>query len=427
MNKHVVVVGLGFGDEGKGTIVDYLTSRYFPEGPRAFDTVVRYNGGAQAGHNVVDAAGRHHVFSQFGSGFFNGAMTHLSQHMLVNPLAMVTESEALGRLSVGVPLSRITIDRRALLTTPFHIEGNREREIQRGADRHGSVGMGIGETVAFWLKHPADAPTVADTQDLRMLRRKLWSLHDYYTAEFPDMHQPPIDMLVSVYRQWANDTKIVDEYFLPTILRHQRVLFEGAQGVLLDQDFGFHPYTTWSKTTAENALALLREADAADDVTILGVTRAYSTRHGAGPFPAQDDRLSGQLPDTQNGLHEWQGNFRIGHLDALTLRYAATVLGRVDEVAVTNLDRNLSGVGVVTAYRGEGDKVIDELEVPEQASRPHQEFLTALTMKAWPVVGPMPDPVATVERATDSPVTIRSNGASTDKKAYVRVREVVLA
>lgn len=131
---------------------------------------------------------------------------------------------------------------------------------------------------------------------------------------------------------------------------HQNLVFEGAQGVLLDETFGFHPHTTWSNCTPDNALALLHGSD--HHVTVLGVTRAYATRHGHGPFPTEDTRLLQQLhPEAANHCHPYQGEFRVGHLDAVLLRYAIDACqGRIDGLAVTHLDAPLKAFGLATRY-----------------------------------------------------------------------------
>jgi adenylosuccinate synthase len=157
--NHVVVVDLGYGDAGKGTVVDWLCSRA-DAGP--VHAVVRFNGGAQAAHNVVTSDGRHHTFAQFGSGsFIPGVRTHLSRFVLVDPLALAGEAAHLASLGVRDALDRVTVDRDALLATPYHRAANRARELARGDRRHGSCGMGIGETASYALDHPADAPAPA--------------------------------------------------------------------------------------------------------------------------------------------------------------------------------------------------------------------------------------------------------------------------
>ena len=178
--EHVIVVDLGYGDAGKGTVVDWLCSRP-GSGTRApglglpgSRTVVRFNGGAQAAHNVVTPDGRHHTFAQFGSGTFTpGVRTHLSRFMLVDPLALAAEAAHLAAAGVADALDRLTVDRDALLTTPYHRAANRARELARGAGRHGSCGMGIGETARYALDYPADAPRAGDCDAPRRLARKL--------------------------------------------------------------------------------------------------------------------------------------------------------------------------------------------------------------------------------------------------------------
>ena len=123
---------------------------------------------------MVTADGRHHTFAQFGSGSFTpGVRTHLSRFVLVDPLALAAEAAHLASVGVSDALDRLTVDRDALLATPYHQAANRARELARGRDRHGSCGMGIGETVRYALDHPADAPRVADCAAPRRLARLL--------------------------------------------------------------------------------------------------------------------------------------------------------------------------------------------------------------------------------------------------------------
>ena len=145
-----LVVDLGFGDAGKGAITDYLART------TSAHTVVRFNGGAQARHNVVAPDGKHHAFSQFGSAtLVPGVRTHLSRHMVLNPLAMLVEERYLRALGVEDAFARTAISAEALVITPFQRAANRLRELARslpagkaGERRHGSCGMGIGETVS---------------------------------------------------------------------------------------------------------------------------------------------------------------------------------------------------------------------------------------------------------------------------------------
>jgi adenylosuccinate synthase len=329
---HYIVADLGFGDAGKGTVVDWLCSH---GGAEPVHTVVRFNGGAQAAHNVVTSDGRHHTFAQFGSGTFTpGVRTHLSRFMLVDPLALAAEAAHLGSLGVRDALDRLTVDRDALLTTPYHRAANQAREQARGELRHGSCGMGIGETARYALAHPDDAPRAGDCAAPRTLARKLAVLRDALADELGTMDVPAVAAVSDAYLAFAGRVALVDRGHLGSLLREGPAIFEGAQGVLLDEWHGFHPYTTWSTTTFANAEALL--AEAGETATRLGVLRCYMTRHGPGPFVTEDPAL--ELPEPHNGRNTWQGEFRMGHFDAVAFRYAVQAAGGADVIALTHLD-----------------------------------------------------------------------------------------
>jgi adenylosuccinate synthase len=335
---HTIVVDLGHGDAGKGAVVDRLCS-HPPGGGRPVHAVVRFNGGAQAGHNVVTPDGRHHTFAQFGSGTFTpGVHTHLSRFVLVDPLALAAEAAHLASAGVPGALDRLTVDRDALLTTPYHAAANRLRESARGAARHGSCGMGIGETAAYALAHPADAPTAGDCAAPRTLRRKLTRLRDRLTAELGPLAAPPVADCAAAFTAFADRVGLVSGDHLARLLRRGPVVFEGAQGVLLDEWHGFHPYTTWSTTTFRNAETLLAEAGQPGRALRLGVVRTYTTRHGPGPLPTEDPALAHALPEPHNRTGPWQGAFRTGHFDAVAHAYAVEACGGVDALAITHLD-----------------------------------------------------------------------------------------
>lgn len=168
----MIVTDLGYGDAGKGTVVDWLCAQ------RRVGAVVRFNGGGQAAHNVVLPDGRHHTFAQFGSGTFRGVPTHLSRFVVVDPLALAAEAAHLGEVGVPHPFGLLTVDREALLATPYHVAAGRARELARAADRHGSCGMGVGETMSYALEHPGLAPTVGDCEAPARLARKLRALRE---------------------------------------------------------------------------------------------------------------------------------------------------------------------------------------------------------------------------------------------------------
>ena len=379
---HIIVADLGYGDAGKGTVVDWLCSR---PGRWPVRAVVRFNGGAQAAHNVIAPGGRHHTFAQFGSGTFTpGVRTHLSRFMLVDPLALAAEAAHLASLGVGGALGRLTVDRDALLTTPWHRAANRARETARGRDRHGSCGMGIGETASYALSHPADAPRAGDCDDPRALARKLRLLRGRLSAGLGPLGGPPVADVTAAFRAFSERVSLVGHGYLRRLLRDGPVVFEGAQGILLDEWRGFHPYTTWSTTTFANAQTLLAEAGAS--AVRLGVTRCYLTRHGPGPFVTEDPTL--ELPEPHNGPGQWQGPFRVGHFDAVALRYAAAVSGGGDAVALTHLDAAARHpLRLCTSYQVDGHRLERIAPGPERDLR-WQEQLTGMLLRARPEYEP---------------------------------------
>lgn len=364
----LVVVDLGFGDAGKGTVTDFLVRHH-----RAH-TVVRFNGGAQAGHNVVLADGRHHTFAHFGAGtFVPGTRTHLSRQVVIHPTALLVEAHHLATKSVTDALDRVTASEAALVTTPFQQAANRLRELARGDGRHGSCGVGVGETMADALAWGDDAPRARDlvahpTSLARKLRevqrRKREELGEVLRSLAGEPAAEPERRVLEdpgVIRDWIEAIAplrgrgfVVPDDHLSSLLRQPgAVVFEGAQGVLIDEWRGFHPYTTWSTCTFDNALELLREHGPEREITRIGLTRTYAVRHGPGPFPTETPSLARFLDEPHNGTGPWQGAFRVGWLDLVLLRYALEVCGGADTLALTHLDAlaKLGGLRACRAYR----------------------------------------------------------------------------
>lgn len=409
----VLIADLSYGDAGKGSIVDYLTRQHQAH------TVVRYNGGAQAAHNVVEESGRHHTFAQFGSGtFIPGTRTHLSRFVLIHPLSMLKEEQNLLSIGIDDAFQRTSIDEAALIITPFQQAANRLHEMARANERHGSCGMGIGETMQDFLTYGPQVIFARDLHDRATVCRKLRFLRDLKLSQLestrhqlPDteqvrqelniLHDPEIiEHCADLFQHFASLVAIVNERYFSRLLDEPgAIIFEGAQGVLLDEWYGFHPYTTWSTTTFNNAEQLLQEQDYSGAVTRIGVLRAYSTRHGAGPFVTEDARLSASLPDAHNKDNLWQQAFRVGYLDLVATRYALDVAGPVDALAVTNLDRlaTLPAWKLCNAYRyqaaGEEDlspyfeaqgPSIKAIKVQQSANLTHQEQLTQRLWRCTP-------------------------------------------
>lgn len=348
MKRAFAVVDLGFGDAGKGSIVDALTRRHDAS------LVVRFNGGCQAAHNVVQPDGRHHLFAQFGAGSFHGANTHLSQHVLVEPYSLFNEGRSLAstlKVDEGELFRRLTVDPLAKITTPFHKQANHWVEKQRGSDRHGSCGRGIGET----MQHYIDTGMALYAHDLAVRGRSrsaLSNIYDYYQEKYPSIEfLSDVDQLVEDYREFGQDMYLAPDNVV--LDHHDTVIFEGAQGVLLDEDWGFPPHVTWSRTTDANVRDIVDAyVDWAEgvDLTTYGVMRTYMTRHGAGPLPTETNDL--YLPEKHNGEHEWQGAFRIGRFDLTLIQYALRLVD-VDELAITFLDRFMDSPLNMVSHRYE--------------------------------------------------------------------------
>lgn len=433
-----IVVDLGFGDAGKGTVVDFLAREH------AAHTVIRFNGGAQAAHNVIAPDGRHHTFAQFGSGtLVAGVQTYLARHMLIEPYAMFNEEAHLQSLGITDALARTQVDRRALVITPYQIAANRLRELARGADRHGSCGMGIGETVADSLAAPTDVVYAGDLDDSQTLRRKIrfWraAKRESLAPLLPllrtiDAAQPAlatfeaedlIDIAAENYAYLAQCVQLVDESALARILRAPgTVIFEGAQGVLLDEWYGFAPYTTWSTTTFANALAMLGTHTYDGQIRKLGVLRAYFTRHGPGPFVTEDATLTALLPDLHNVHSVWQRGFRVGYFDGVAARYAIKVCGGIDSLALTHLDRlpAIPDWQLCEAYEDYGARLTD-IPVPRPPTLEGQSALTAQLLRCAPRYQSLTrDEGAYCERietALGVRISLMSHGPSADQKRWV--------
>lgn len=337
MRTAYIVAGLAYGDEGKGATVDFLARRHEAK------LVVRYNGGSQAGHNVVLKDGRNHTFAQFGSGtFIPGVATHLSRFMLVNPLNMMVEQEHLSKLGIKDAYDRLTVEERCLIITPFHRIANQLLEESRGAAKHGSCGQGVGQCRSDYLQYGDRVLFAGDLQDetktktkLRFLQQKAKEVLDAIGFAHPDLEgEESIERYASLYHIWPG--RIVGQGHLKFLLADSHcTIFEGAQGVLLDEIHGTAPHNTWTDTTFGNAFRLLRTFNG--KIKRVGVVRTYFTRHGAGPFPTEDHTLNYAEP--HNDDIGFQGKFRRGHFDESLFEKALRICGGIDLLAVNHLDQ----------------------------------------------------------------------------------------
>lgn len=368
MKTGFAVIGAGYGDEGKGLMTDYLVRKFQNESTWPIN--VRCNGGAQAGHTVDDGVKRH-VFSHVPSGAFAGALMHLSSNFIVNPFALLQELNQLKKLNV-VPY--ISVHPNCQVTSVFDMVINGLTELSRGENRHGSCGMGINETVTRQLA--GYSLTVNDLFDKRAEEKISIIYNEWWTPKLQQFKkltsneaiellsmldiEQEIHSLITHTRSLIND---ISPSYRPKHSGEEVFIFEGAQGLELDEFLGVFPHVTRSITGLPSALLAAHE-QGVSEITPVYVTRAYKTRHGAGPLPHEsigDDSDNDSLPnfndkkiiDTTNVIGQWQGKFRYAPLDlhnlysviALDLKRSKIIAEllkikiNTPEIAVTCLDQ----------------------------------------------------------------------------------------
>lgn len=306
------VIGLGFGDEGKGLTTDFLCL----QNPSA--TVIRFSGGHQAGHTVVHN-GLRHVFSNFGSGTLSGNNTFISEHAIVSPINLYNEYIVLNEKGL---YPKISIHDNCMITTPFDFYVNRDN---RNNIKHGTCGMGIGSTVARNEAH--QTLVFSDLKSSTILNIKLDLIAKYYglISESVDL-KPELDAFKQACNFLVKKIAIPSEIFIPTITDK---IFEGSQGLLLDQNIGFFPHVTRANTGSKNLISM----GIAPEYWL--VTRAYQTRHGNGPMTNAEISFNIKSnPNETNVTNKYQGEFRKSMLDLNLLKYG---LDRDREISRDNL------------------------------------------------------------------------------------------
>lgn len=310
------VIGANFGDEGKGRTVDFL-SRQSNQPP----LIVRYNSGAQAGHTVVSGDKRH-VFSQHGSSLRPYAQTLLCNKFVLDPTRFNAEYEVLTDIHEMCIPPIVWLGEDVAMSTPLDVLLNQMQEISRGHGRHGSCGMGFGETLLRRERHPG------------LMWHHFDELTEYFLSEVDkrsldvkDCIQADVYQAVKagnfnwgvyekeVFRMLKRVSMIGDTaVFLET---QEDVIFEGAQGLLLHQDHEFFPHVTRCRTGIEDIIELLSENQIyEEDLHVYYCSRSYLTRHGAGPLPAELDGLPfKRVEDATNVPNNYQGKLRFAHLD----------------------------------------------------------------------------------------------------------------
>jgi len=355
---NLVVIGTQWGDEGKGKIVDILA--------RDADVVVRFQGGSNAGHTVINDRNTF-VFHLVPSGIlYRGTLCMIGNGVVVDPAALIEELDALH--SKGVRVGRnFSISQRAHLILPYHKAIEKAAEQSKGSRRIGTTGRGIGPSYAD--KMARIGIRVGDLLNPALFRRKLEENLSEINLFVERLYGLPSFQVEKVFQQYMIYAERLKDYITDTALllskaiaRGDSVLFEGAQGTHLDVDFGTYPYVTSSSAAAGGACTGTGVGPTNIDA-VMGVAKAYTTRVGSGPFPTElKDEIGGGLQERGKEFGATTGRpRRCGWLDGVVLRYAARING-LSSLAVTKLDvlDGCQALKICVGYRHSG-KVYREM------------------------------------------------------------------
>lgn len=322
-----MVIGSGFGDEGKGKVVSYLCEYY--DKP----LVVRFCGGHQAGHHVMLRNGLNHVFSNFGSGTLQGIPTYWTKYCTVEPVGILNELELLKEKGIEPTLY---IDEKCPVTTPFEKEANKKIYDYQ---LHGSCGVGFGQTIQREEDH--FSILFEDLYYPSVLKLKLNLLKKYY-KDF-SLNEDLIDTFLLECKELLYHVIMVNKnIFTYSNFGYKDFIFEGSQGLLLDQNFGFFPHVTRSNTGSKNVIDMNIKPE------VWLVTRAYQTRHGNGPMT--NENLKHKIKDNPYEMNfdtTFQGKFRKSILDLDLIRYA---INKDDYLKFANINLVITCVDLLDEY-----------------------------------------------------------------------------
>jgi adenylosuccinate synthase len=351
---NVTVIGAQWGDEGKGKIVDWLASRA--------DMVVRFQGGHNAGHTLV-VGDQTYKLSLLPSGIVRGTPSVIGNGVVLDPWALKAEVEKIAGQGIAITPDVLMIADNCPLILPFHRDLDALREDASGSGKIGTTRRGIGP--AYEDKVGRRAIRVCDLaklDDLGPLLDRLCAHHDALRAGF---NEPPVDR-----KRLLRDLRDIAGFVLPfarpvwrdldaALQRGRRILFEGAQGVLLDVDHGTYPFVTSSNTVAGTTGSGTGMGPRAAGF-VLGIVKAYTTRVGSGPFPTEQDNEIGQkLGERGHEFGTVTGRQRrCGWFDAVLVRQAVAVSG-VTGIALTKLDvlDGFEQVQICTGYKLDGEMI----------------------------------------------------------------------
>lgn len=369
-----VLCGMQFGDEGKGTFVDYLAHE------KDIDCVVRYNGGSQASHTVITPSGSLHKFSHLGSGMFlEKCHTYLTENMVINLDNLMVELEVFSDktgISIQNLINRIHIHENCFIVTPYHKLINKLRELSKGDNRRGTVGTGVSE-VKYLLSEPKlfpyDQPLGLQVKDVyntytnNPIIGRIEALQDYVFTfyqnnkeviwqnvpeEIKEGLSKEIEFLLEpngyykIAAGYINNFKYAPQKFnlkkciyatYESSFREncKSVIYEGSQGLLIDGTYGIKPNTTFLDTTNHFAMNI---SYCNDNITKIGIAKAFTSRHGLGVFPTESSDVSSRICDKNQSQSYWNGKIRFGWFDAVLFRYAQSI-NKVDELYLSSIDK----------------------------------------------------------------------------------------
>jgi adenylosuccinate synthase len=350
-SKVDVLLGLQWGDEGKGKLVDFITPNY--------DIVARFQGGANAGHTLI-IDGNKHVLHLIPSGIFrDGCINIIGNGVVIDPIDLIGEIETLEKLGIDVK-SHLYISKRAHLILPTHRLLDKSSEISKGKKKIGSTLKGIGPT--YMDKTGRNGIRVGDIFD--DLEQRVESLTDKHVLLMTNIvidgkqYDSEINRWFECIEKIKQYNIIDSEYYINQALTEGKsVLAEGAQGTLLDVDFGSYPYVTSSNTTISGVVSGLGIAPTKIQ-NVTGIFKAYMTRVGSGPFPTElDNELGEDLRRVGNEYGATTGRERrCGWLDLPLLEYSCMING-VTELNIMKIDvlSHLPEIKVCIGYVCDGD------------------------------------------------------------------------
>ncbi len=349
---NVAVVGSQWGDEGKGKIVDWLSERA--------DVVVRFQGGHNAGHTLV-IDGVTYKLSLLPSGIVRpGKLSLLGNGVVIDPWALLEEIDTVTAQGVAVDPERLRIAENAALILPLHRELDNLREAASGSRRIGTTGRGIGP--AYEDKIGRRAIRAGDLAHPEVLRSRIGRALQHHNALRAGMAAPPVDgdalfdTMMEIAPRIAPYLERVWERLHRLRRDGKRILYEGAQGAMLDVDHGTYPFVTSSNTVAGQAAIGSGQGPGAIGY-VLGITKAYTTRVGAGPFPTEQDNETGaRLGERGHEFGTVTGRpRRCGWFDAVMVRQSIKI-GGIHGIALTKLDvlDGFESLKICTGYRLDG-------------------------------------------------------------------------